>query len=312
MSFVDSLHGVTSCSRHHNKAMNECTLNERNELETSVGVLVPRYTNPDFRSKDLKSLSFFPDGSLYSVCLDTQTDIETPLGVVPAELVTFYEDGSLNSVFPLNGQMGFGWSEEEEGALAKIHDFELPFENFSVKLNGLRFYPDGRLKIIMFWPGEVVQISTPLGVYPGRIGIRMYESGALRSFEPALPVDIVTPIGNMTAFDPCAVGVDADMNSVRFDEDGHLMQFSMAGDLVVRGGTRGHKVISSRTRPGFTDDAVIRLPLVVVFEEGQVKVDDGVELSTFDIADCKFLALPDFDMSGFACAGECGGCDICV
>lgn len=312
MSLVDELHGVTSCSRYKDGTMNECTVSERNELETSVGVLVPRYTNPDFRSKDLKSLSFFPDGSLCSVCLDTQTTIETPLGPFPAELVTFYQDGSLNSVFPLNGQMSFGWSEEEEGALAGIHDFELPFENLSVKLNGLRFYPDGRLKIIMFWPGETVQISTPLGVYPGRIGIRMYESGALRSFEPAIPIPIDTPIGDMTAFDPCAIGVDADMNSVRFDEDGHLMQFSMAGDLVVKSATRGRKVISSRTKPGFTDDAVIRLPLVVGFEKGRVGVDDGVELSTFDIADCQFLALPDFDLSGFACAGECGGCDICA
>jgi hypothetical protein len=57
-------------------------------------------------------------------------------------LITFYEDGSIESLFPLNGQISAFWSEEEEGALARKFDFTF-HERITIdtpigKIKGLR------------------------------------------------------------------------------------------------------------------------------------------------------------------------------
>ncbi len=309
MNGARDIKGMTSRTLYPDGTVWECIVNERNVLHTSVGDLIPRYTRPDFRAKDLKSLSFHEDGSLHSVYLNEQTDIETPIGMFPAELVTFYEDGALNSVFPLNGQIGFGWSEEEEGALAKTYDFALLFGSITFKLNGMRFYPHGTLKSLMFWPGETVPLKTPIGEFPARIGIRLFDDGALESFEPAVPTALETPIGPVRAYDANAIAVDADVNSVHFDREGDLVQVSTSGDVIVQNETTGRTTISSRTRLGLTDDTLVKLPLALSFEEGQVTIGDGEETFAFTLADNRFLVLSDFDVSGFDCAG---GCDACV
>ena len=105
------LEGISSQTVHANGQVSECTLNQPNVIHTCCGDLVPRFSRPDARSKELKSLSFYESGALRSISLDQQVDVRTPIGLFPAELVTFYEDGRLDSVFPLNGQLGFGWSE---------------------------------------------------------------------------------------------------------------------------------------------------------------------------------------------------------
>lgn len=309
---IQGIEGVTNRTFFPNGMMSECVVNEKNILSTSVGDLTPRYETMDFRTKNLKSLSFYEDGSIRSVSLNEQTPISTPLGVFPAELVTFYSDGTLNSVFPLNGQIGFTWSEEDEGTLAESYTFDLPFGSIHVKVNGLRFYPDGSLKSVLFWPGQTTPINTPVGTFSGRIGVRLFESGALESFEPATPVDIDTPVGKVTAYDVAAIGVDADVNSVHFDRDGRLAKVKTSGDLIVDGQDADHMTISSKTQLGLTDDSIVKLPMSLSFEEGRVVVSDGEEEHVFAVEGNRFLAMPDFDLSGFACSGECASCAGCA
>ncbi|SHN73274.1 hypothetical protein [Desulfitobacterium chlororespirans] len=308
MNEAPVLNGITSCTLYANGNVCECRVNEENVLQTSAGALVPRYSRPGVREKELKSLSFYANGSLRSIYLEAQTEIPTPIGPFPAELVTFYEDGAIDSVFPLNGQIGFAWSEEEEGELAQVYEFPLAFGRITVKLNGLRFYPDGKLKSLIFWPGAVVPLHTPGGDFSGRIGVRLHDNGNLESFEPAVPVVLNTPIGPVPAFDVNALAVDADFNSIRFDRKGKLVQLKTSGDIVVQSAGAGRKIISSRTRMGLMDDTVAKLPLALSFAGNMVTIDDGVERFTYDIADCKFLILPDFDRSGFNCTGDCNGC----
>ncbi len=311
MDEARNIKGVVNRTFHANGVMDECTVNERNVLHTSVGALIPRYEYTDVRTKNLKSLSFYEDGSIHGVSLNEQTAIDTPLGEFPAELVTFYPDGALNSVFPLNGQMGFGWSEKEEGELAKSYDFALPFGDMSVKLNGMRFYPDGKLKSLMFWPGETIPLKTPVGDFSARIGIRLFDDGALESFEPSAPIMLDTPIGQVRAYDVDAIGVTADSNSVHFGHEGDLVQIKTSGDVIVQNETTGRTTVSSRTRIGLTDDTLVKLPLTLSFEEGQVTIDDGKETFTFPIEGNRFLTLSDLDLSGFRCSGECDGCPGC-
>jgi hypothetical protein len=243
-------------------------VDEKNLIETPCGTFIPRYSRPGIRTKELKTLSFHENGSVASICLEEQVPVQTPVGLIAAELVTFHEDGSLNSVFPLNGQIGFGWSEKEEGELAPRHTFDLSVGTVTVKLNGIRFYPGGAVKSIIFWPGETALVKTPAGEFPARTGLRFYGDGSLESFEPAVPVILNTPVGLVPAYNVNALGVDADFNSVRFDAGGNLVRLATSGDIIINNPDSGRIRISSLTRPGLTNDRMVRLPIFLSFTDG--------------------------------------------
>lgn len=304
--------GITSYTTYVSGEMQECKVNEPNLIRTQYGDFVPQYSRPDTRRKELKSLSFYKSGNIRSLCLEQQTDVATPIGIFPAELVTFYDDGSLNSVFPLNGQIGFGWSQEEEGALAQTYDFEFSFGKISAKIIGMRFYPSGKIKSLILWPGQVVTLQTPAGVFPVRIGFRLFENGQLESFEPAIPIALETPVGAVTAYDVNALGIDADSNSVRFDNRGRLTHIATSGDIIVHDLKGGRKMISSRTKLGLMDDTLIKMPIELSFYTDTVVIDNGIHASEFKTREYKFLVLPDIDETGFKCEGGCDGCPGCL
>lgn len=312
LSEKQKLQGIASHTSYTGGEMQECRLNERNVIHTRYGELVPQYTIQGFRKKELKSLSFYRSGNIRSICLEDQTDVQTPLGVFPAELVTFYEDGSLDSVFPLNGQIGFGWSEAEEAALAEKYDFNFPFASFSAKIIGLRFYASGRLKSLTLWPGEKIRIKTPLGEFPARIGFKLYENGSLESFEPASPVTVETPIGPVKTFDTAALAIDASVNSVQLDRQGGIAHLVTSGDIFVLDADGTETVFSSRQKLGLMDDTVLKVPIDLFFNGDTVLIDNGARAASFAINKNRFTVRPDFDMSGLMCDGNCDGCTGCI
>lgn len=306
-----SLSGVTSSTLHPNGAIHECTVNEPNVISTICGQLVPRYERPDARSKELKSVSFYDSGALRAISLNAQQEVDTPIGKFPAELVTFHPDGTVDAVFPLNGQLGFGWSESEEKSLAETYSFEFAFGTITAKIISLRFYETGEVKSLTLWPGEIVPLHTPVGEVRARTGITVYPSGKLASFEPAVPLDMPTPIGRVRAYDVNAVTVSADSNSVRFTEDGELTHIATSGDVIVRSAERGRVQISSRTRLALATDDPVKLSIDISFDGDDVDIDNGREHHRFTISECRFLALPDIDTSGLlACDTDCGSCDV--
>jgi hypothetical protein len=301
------LTGIASFSSWPDGGPCECRLDRENRIETPFGVFIPRYSRPGIRTKELKSLSFHRNGRLASIHLEEQALVKTPAGIIEAELLTFYEDGALNSVFPLNGQIGFGWTEEDEGKLAPRHSFALSVGTVSVKLNGVRFFPGGAIRSLIFWPGETALIKTPAGDFPARIGLRFYEDGALESFEPALPITLDSPAGPVPAYNTNAPGVDADFNSVRFDRAGNLVGAAASSDIVVNNPASGRIRVSSRTRPDLTCDRLFRLPLSLIFTEKTVCIDDGMDTREFPLENSKFLFLPDIDTET-ACGDGCASC----
>ncbi|WP_243684023.1 hypothetical protein [Methanosarcina barkeri] len=207
---TSGLKGITSFTTYDSGELKDCKLEEYNLIHTRYGDLVPQYGDLGFRRKQLAVLSFYKSGKVKNISLEQQTEISTPIGTFPAELVTFFEDGSINSLFPLNGQISGFWSEEEEGELAQKFHFSFPFGEFYAKIIGLRFYPDGRVRSLILWPNERIIIDTPAGKMPVRIGFKLFEDGSIESVEPAEPFPIETPIGSINAYDADALGIDAD------------------------------------------------------------------------------------------------------
>ncbi len=310
-TITPSLLGITSHTEYENGNLRECSLDRRNLLHTSAGDLVPHHSAPDARSKDLKSVSFHESGAIRSISLDRQTAVSTPIGEFPAELVTFYEDGTLESVFPLNGQIGFTWTEKDEEALAESYSFQFCFGTITAKVIGVRFHHSGVVKSLIWWPDQVVFVPTPMGVFPARTGIRLFEDGRLRSFEPAVPIILRTPVGFVQAFDVEALTVDADENSVRFDEQGELVHLATAGDVIVAGPSFGRRRISSLTRMTLSENVPMKRAMTLDFDGDTVIFDNGEQRESFSISECRFLLMPDIDATGLtACELGCDSCGI--
>jgi preprotein translocase subunit Sec61beta len=306
-----NLKGITSFTTYASGEMKDCKLNEFNEIRVGNRKLIPRYTQPDERTKDGKIVSFYENGNIKSIALQERTVILTSAGPVHAELITFYENGAVESLFPLNGQIGFGWTEEDEEQLLEEMRFDLSFASFTTKLIGLRFYNSGALKSMILWPGRRIEIIAPIGVYPARIGIRLYEDGSLESFEPAVPILINTGIGAVMAFDQNAVGVDADFNSVRFYPDGKLKSLSTNSDIVVnRISWPRRTIIYQQLRMDMLTGEMVKLPVVISFREDLVEVDNGAGKQAFTASDSKFLFLYDGSYREKKCSpgSDCSGC----
>ena len=303
--------GITSFTTYDSGNMKDCKLSKYNEIVVGKQTFVPRYTQPDERKKDGKSVAFYEDGSIRSIALEARTEILTSVGFIHAELVTFYEDGTIDSLFPLNGQLGFGWSEEDEEQLLEEIHFNLTFANFTTKIIGLRFYQSGNLKSLILWPKRRIDISTPIGLHSVRIGFRLYEDGSLESFEPAIPTPIDTRIGTVIAFDQNAVGIDADFNSVTFYPDGRLRSLSTNSDIVVNKISSAQRtIIYQQLRLDMINGNMVKVPVIISFEENTVCFDNGADKQTFLIEDCKFLFLYDGSYQEKKCSpgSDCSGC----
>jgi len=305
------LKGIVSCNVFPSGQIKECKLNQYNEIRVGDRVFVPRYKGPDERKKDNKALAFYENGSVKSIAMEERTEVSTGAGSIRAELVTFYEGGEIDSLFPLNGQIGFGWSEEDEERLLEEIHFSFPFADFSEKIIGIRFYQSGKTKCLTLWPKRRIEINTPIGIYPARIGFRLYESGELESFEPAVPIFIKSRIGTIAAFDQNASGVDASLNSVNFYQDGRLKSLATNSDIVVNQISSGERtIIYQQLRLDNMTGDMCKVPVIVSFFDDHVMLDNGVEKKTVSIDDSKFLFLYDQSYIEKKCSpgSDCSGC----
>ncbi|MEY8351726.1 hypothetical protein AALB39_00055 [Lachnospiraceae bacterium 54-53] len=305
------LKGVVIGATYPSGGMKSCRLAQYNEIRVRNQVFVPRYKKPDERKKDNKALAFYENGCIKSIALEERTEVMTSLGVFRAELVTFYENGEIDSLFPLNGQIGFGWSEEDEEKLLEENHFTFPFTRFTEKVIGLRFYPGGKLKSLILWPGKRISIETALGEFPARIGFRLYENGTLESFEPAVPIEINSRIGTIVAFDQNALGIDADYNSVNFYPDGSLKSVKTNSDIVVNGISTGERtIIYQQLKFDNMTGKMMKVPVLITFADNEAVIDNAVEKKTFFIDDSKFMLLHDQYYTEKKCSpgSDCSGC----
>jgi hypothetical protein len=219
--------------RFEDGTLASCLPSAKTVLNTPAGKLIPQYSTDDARRKTVSLLTFFRDGTLRSIALEERTVIETPAGPVLAELATFHPNGTLNRIFPLNGKLTAYWAQEDEIGLAEPLTLMTPIGRITARVICLRFDPEGRLLGLTLFPGEAVEAATPLGAIRARIGLSFYPEGALRSLEPDRPTPVPTPVGEVWAYDPDAVGVSGDENSLAFSPDGRLLRIATVQTAVT-------------------------------------------------------------------------------
>ena len=305
------LTGIANFMAYGDGALKSCILNEENRVQSSVGELIPQFRQAELGERQKKyrsSLDFHRNGMIKSASLQIAMPLETPLGVFNAELVTFFQDGSLNRLFPLNGQIDGYWSEQQEGELAEVFDFDLPIGKFSTKVISLGFYPSGALKSLTLWPGQRITIDTPAGAMQIRTGFSLYESGSVRSVEPAKPIELITPIGLIKAYDEEMLGMNADQNSVRFSEEGQIVSVK-----TIHSGVRA---ISADLSTQLTIEPLVTASLIDVRDKRTVPMTidfDGDELRveadrnyTFNLSEDSVCTFDRVNVVRESCCG--GGC----
>jgi hypothetical protein len=192
-------------------------------LDTLIGTLVPQFNANTLRKRQLPAILFHPNGMIRNLPLEEQVMVPTPLGPLPAEQVTFHDSGALKRVFPLNGALNGYWTQEDELWLAVPMDLETPAGPVRAMILSLYFSPCGSLRSLTLWPGQTIDVPSPLGSVTARIGVSFFDSGAIRSLEPAAPWAVPTPVGEVLAWNPDAIGISGDANSLRFRENGGLL-----------------------------------------------------------------------------------------
>ncbi|MFW2488818.1 hypothetical protein ACN077_09620 [Clostridium chromiireducens] len=301
-----SISGISSYNLYENGNLKDCTTNKPNILKTKYGNLIPQYDYIDIRRKYIKSISFYPDGVIQRISLNNQTPIETSIGIINSELITFYPNENINRIFPLNGQLSAYWDEEQEYSLSKEINLTLPFGNYNLRTTGIYFYENGNVKGLSLWPKERLEIDTPLGIQSVRLGFSLYENGNIKAFEPSAPISIPTPIGNISAFDANNYTFFKEIKSVNFSEDGYIESLLSSKNKVT--------VIDSLEKvyefePKSYDDLgngdFYIYPLKINFFDTSVSFDDGVK---FEIEECTFiveeLQLDDTPK----CTSDCSTC----
>jgi hypothetical protein len=246
-------------------------------LETSLGRLVPQYTIDDSRRMHQPPLTFHENGQVRSLPLESRTVVETSAGAIPAELVTFHPNGAVARVFPLNGKLSGYWTEADEAGLAETLRLETPIGPLASKFVAVAFGPEGALRSLTLWPGEVVTVKTPVGNAPVRLGLSFYPSGSLRSIEPAKPLETTTALGLVWAYDPDAVGISGDENSLVFSPEGEVARIATVRTSLTASFADGARVeVAPAVRESICGDGDREItPLVLEIAEEAVIARHG-------------------------------------
>lgn len=303
-----NLKALSWSSSHDNGQIRDCVINEKIDLDTPLGILTPQYEHAGVRRKHTYSVSFYENGKIRRIALNEQTYVQTPVGSLPAELITFYETGSIKRLFPLNGLISGYWDEDDEYGLAPELTLDLPIGSFKTKAIGIAFYEDGAVRSLTLWPREMLAIQTPIGKQNIRTGFALYRNGCIKSFEPARPVPVTTPIGLITAYDTNATGITGDMNSFVFTDDGRIKSLTTSNTQITVTGPGGTKIFSPLYIREMAAHELFFQPLKIEFDKGKVRFNGQDE---YLIKECSFKPEP-FARTAKKSCSDCSSCKQCT
>jgi hypothetical protein len=314
-SIYQSLKGIVNASCYKNGCVRDCLLDQKNIIPTRYGNLIPKYGAEEVRRKYNHSLSFYQNGAVKSISLEYQTDIETPIGTFPAELISFYENGSIKRLFPLNGKISGYWTEADEKKLCRDFLFDFTFGSFSAKIISLYFYETGSLKAMTLWPGESIILTTYIGLLPVKIGFSLYEDGKIKSVEPATATLVSTPIGEIYVCNNSAQGLCGDNNSLCFSESGQISSLvTSCSKIAVFNIDGSSEFIEPLVKSDLIDDnEFMVIPIKVSFFEQYVKFEYQTT-KVYDIRTTRFTITNNdiLDTTEGNSCEDCSTCGLCL
>ncbi|MDK2809271.1 MAG: hypothetical protein PWP24_2009 [Clostridiales bacterium] len=289
------------------------TLAGKNIVLTHAGELVPAYQETARRKKK-PSIEFHKNGMIKAVALEEQSEVETPIGSLPAEYVTFYPMGELHRVLVCNGQISGFWTEEEEREYAIPLSFAFDFAQFSARLNGICFYQTGEIKSITLYPKERISVVTPAGAVETEIGFSLYQSGKIQSIEPKSGTKVMTPIGEIIAADSDANGINADSNSLSFDQKGRIVSVkTIQSKIMVQSQDARFFMLEAKVKSHpLYDDQTIQSAMQLTFDYERETVQvNGIESMEFSIPNDNFI-ITHIAEEAFGCSPiDCASCSLC-
>ena len=216
---------------------------ERVTLPTIYGNLVPCYDASDGRKKYRNAVEFYPDGSLRSIYLQEAMEIETPIGKLAGELMTFYPNGALKRIFPSYGQISAYWSGQEEAERVAAVRYQAGGRTFDVRPECTAFYLSGALRSVTLWPQDTLTLQTPAGELITSVGVELREDGRLLGTEPSYGTVLETEYGRIHPSDPTARRMDAEHGSLRFGPAEEVESFRTVRDGILASSRIGRERI---------------------------------------------------------------------
>jgi hypothetical protein len=265
-------------------------------FNTCLGPLPAQHSTDDLRRRTVQALSFHPSGALRALPLERPTRITTPAGAMDVELVTFHADGSLCRAFPLNGKLSGYWTQEDEGRLAQPVALDTPLGAVRVKLIAACFASNGLLLSLTLWPGETLDVETPVGPLRARVGVSFRPDGGLRSLEPAKPQGVPTPAGIIQAYDLDAVGICGDVNSLGFAPDGSVSRVSTSLTRVLAWGPHETQLAFTpecrESLCGDTEREPVPMRLEFQGDQARIRISDAAPWTELDLSRWSLRAEP--------------------
>jgi hypothetical protein len=142
----------------------------------------------------------------------------------------------------------------------------------------------------------------------------MHRTGELASLEPAKPIAVGTPIGRLIAYDPNAIGVNADVNSLKFDASGNITELITVRNRVAVQTSDGHLKLFrpiERISP-LDDESTISIGLIITFGLDCVTfTESGKTPQTFTLSDCSFTVTKTANRDYTCSPADCASCSKC-
>lgn len=194
-----------------------------NEIKTRYGTFIPYSGEVELRKKNKEPVTYHENGEIASIYFEEIRKVNTPLGEIDAEYLTFYPDGTLKRLFPSYGQISGYWTEEDEYSIAPEAEIALCGRTFRVHPLCIAFYPSGKVKSFTIWNRDTVTVDTKYGEVETNFGFDLREDGKLKSIEPVFGTKLETEKGVIYPFDTDNYRLSAENNSLVFDEEGDIV-----------------------------------------------------------------------------------------
>ncbi len=290
-------------------------------IEVGCNRFIPKYSALDTRSRDITSVEYYPSGQLKSIYLETVHKVKVASGVINAEYVTFYKDGSIHRLFPVYGKLSGYWSEEEEKGLLQENTISVSGESFTGKFSCICFYPSGEVKSLTIWPGESIVTTFCKRMVEVRNGISFYENGAIKSFEPKKPLLIQHVTGSYVAYDPLANGISGDFTSLSLNSDGKVksLKTTLTGILYSQldnrqGETQQETLKKLQPQPVMSPydmEEQILMPMKIEFSRNKICITDSFNQShMLSIKQVRKTYQVKDNIQYMTC-GDCNSCKQC-